>query len=133
MERKISPQNVPSTNYKSVGKNLLLDYVRVSRTAHQRIAKGLLGDDEWANCDCEKSNIYVITFLTPSKIQVPRSRNYGRKATPSPYCVSPRRLEELPLTLRGLVLFSARALQKRSQVRRLVQTDFKGMTSVVPS
>jgi hypothetical protein len=45
MERKISPQNVRSTNYKSVGKNLLLDYVRVFEDGHQRIAKGLRGDD----------------------------------------------------------------------------------------
>jgi hypothetical protein len=45
MERKVSPQNVRSTNYKLVGKNLLFDYGRVFEDGHQHIAKRLRGDD----------------------------------------------------------------------------------------
>src|SRR5205809_598508 len=40
-----------------------------------------------------------------------------QKSDASPYCVSPRRLEELPLTLGGLVLFSA-----HDQLRPVVLT-----------
>jgi hypothetical protein len=36
---KISPQNLRSTNYKSVGKSLLLVYARLSKAAIKRIAK----------------------------------------------------------------------------------------------
>jgi hypothetical protein len=47
----------------------------------------------------KNQNIYVITFLTPSKIKGPTIQKLWQKRDARRHCVSPRRLEELPLTL----------------------------------
>src|SRR5215471_8458239 len=81
MQRKISLQKVRSTNYKSVGKNLLRGYVGAWRTATNRISKGLR-DDERGPIVIAKNQISMSLLSRRRR----RSRscdpeNYGRKGT----------------------------------------------------
>jgi hypothetical protein len=81
MQRKISLQKVRSTNYKSVGKNLLRGYVGAWRTATNRISKGLR-DDERGPIVIAKNQISMSLLSRRRRRSTSCDpENYGTKGT----------------------------------------------------